>query len=170
MSAKAPSASPKSKGKAKAKAKGRAKSSGAASGGQLGNLGPNDSVVAVLAEQGKITAQVKTSLAAADTSWAEGFRGLPLHTCNMATELPVPPTLNSAQERIWRRMFEKGQEAINADRAMGEIVAYQKSNLADPDTAVVVDHVAVFIKWFAAQFEAALGFMDDLGDDDDDEH
>eukprot|EP00930_Biecheleria_cincta_P040100 TRINITY_DN27507_c0_g2_i1.p1 TRINITY_DN27507_c0_g2~~TRINITY_DN27507_c0_g2_i1.p1 ORF type:complete len:185 (-),score=41.12 TRINITY_DN27507_c0_g2_i1:407-901(-) len=161
---------PKAKGKAKVKAK--AKSGAAAA--STGTLGPNDSAVAALAAQGKITAQVKTALAEADQSWCEGFRGLPLHTCNMETELPIPPSLNSAQVRIWHRMFQRGQEAINGDRAMGaddalEIVAYQKSNLADPDTAVVVDHVAVFLKWFRAQFDAALSFMDDLGRDDDED-
>mmetsp|Transcript_53725 Transcript_53725/g.156620 ORF Transcript_53725/g.156620 Transcript_53725/m.156620 type:complete len:163 (-) Transcript_53725:292-780(-) len=108
-----------------------------------------------------------------ELEWCERFQGLPLMSCAI-DEFPVPPTLNSVQVRIWKRMWEQGQEILKggrsdaADDAMRKVLQRTRERAADadPDTLRVVEHVHVWLRWFDQSAAAAISFMDDIGGDD----
>jgi hypothetical protein len=144
MAPKAKDAAPKPKGKAKAKAK--AKPAEEAPG--LPPLPP---------------------LTEDQIAWCSQFVGVPLLSCT-DDELPLPPTLNSPQIRIWRLMFTRGINEVkagrhsSADDAMRRVV--EKMNDADEDTVVVREHIRVWLKWYDSALD---DFLLDLGPADDDD-
>mmetsp|Transcript_17676 Transcript_17676/g.37551 ORF Transcript_17676/g.37551 Transcript_17676/m.37551 type:complete len:156 (-) Transcript_17676:81-548(-) len=150
------------KGKAKAGAKARAKSK----------------PVKPAAGSATALAPKATPLTPDEKAWCEGFQGLPLTSVSVDV-IPVPPTLTTPQVRIWKRIWEQGQEVMNrpgcthaADDAMREVVQRMYERAADAasdDNRIVIDHVRVWVRWFDESAAAAISFMDDLGDDDDEE-
>merc|ERR1719160_310692 len=109
-----PKSEAKSKGKAKAKGKGKAKVKPA----------PDE----------KHASEPVTD---EQRAWCVQFEGIPLSTCSEDL-IPRPPTLNSAQTRIWLRLFKRGQEHMVGDRADAADTAMRKVldkfNQGDPDT------------------------------------
>mmetsp|Transcript_36040 Transcript_36040/g.64746 ORF Transcript_36040/g.64746 Transcript_36040/m.64746 type:complete len:160 (-) Transcript_36040:123-602(-) len=158
----APKARSKSSGRSGAKAKPKAKSKGVAnaSAGSVPGLTPKE-----------------TPLTAEEKEWCEGFQGVPLSSVSVDV-IPVPPTLTTPQVRIWKRIWEQGQEVMRrpgsehaADDAMREVVQRMYERAADAasdDNRIVIDHVRVWLRWFDESAAAALSFLDVLGDDDDD--
>merc|ERR1712070_1305882 len=87
-----------------------------------------------------------TPLTEEQKEWCVKFMGVPLEHCNL-DDIPVPPSLNSAQTRIWKLMWERGQNHLKDERtklggpddAMRKVLA--KMNEGDPDTVFAGDHV-----------------------------
>mmetsp|Transcript_118518 Transcript_118518/g.369130 ORF Transcript_118518/g.369130 Transcript_118518/m.369130 type:complete len:156 (+) Transcript_118518:117-584(+) len=149
--------------------KGKAKSG-------AGKAKPKGKAKAKAADSGFVLLGKETPLTPEEKEWCEGFQGVPLMGVSVE-DLPVPPTLNSPQVRIWRRIWEQGQEILKgsrsdaADDAMRQAVQrmHERAADADPDTQVVIEHVRVWLRWFDESAAAAISFMDGLSDGDDDE-
>eukprot|EP00933_Yihiella_yeosuensis_P072865 TRINITY_DN81408_c0_g1_i1.p1 TRINITY_DN81408_c0_g1~~TRINITY_DN81408_c0_g1_i1.p1 ORF type:complete len:160 (+),score=49.90 TRINITY_DN81408_c0_g1_i1:87-566(+) len=151
-------ASTESPAKAKAKATGKAKAGGKAK-------------AKAKAATTKVSSEVAgTPVTAEQKEWCEKFQGVPLEHCSLE-DIPVPPTLNSAQIRIWKLLWERGQNHLRGERtelggpddAMRKVL--DKINEADPDTLAAADHVRIWLRWFDDSFAEAFNFMD-LGSDE----